>query len=305
MVTSEKNFSHLSAEGQKRDPKVILRNLWKRNRLGPFYIIRPPILTSDSPSKLLEMWLDDFLSEILYHQRKISQEEARELLEVGVSDFYLIKKDEGDREFKVNSQAVSDFIKAHAYPPLELPHKIIAVFQAEDLNLQVANKWLKTLEEPQEKITTLFLTTSNKALLSTLESRAITLRILPEDKAASKNLADPSCGSFAEFITKEVSSRDFWLHIASDKQLEALESFSQDMRKVHLILDQLKYSAPLAQELFELCHNYVTLYCHESRVLAKWLEEIQWFRQAQTFNNAPAERFVGLFHLIQQVDAHR
>lgn len=285
----------------EKAPEKILLSQWKKRKLGPFYIIRPPILSGDNDRALLKDWLKNLYIEIIKSEKNINHEKALELWELGVSDLYSIEKEEGDREFKVNSSAVHEFIKAHTYAPLEYPYKIVAVWDADDLGLQVANKWLKTLEEPQENITTLFITSSNRPLLSTLESRAITLRLSP----ALDNVKEREFSNFYDYISYQIDNRPYWQEVANDKQLNALKDFASDMRKVHPLLDQLKYAPALAKELFELCHQYVSNHCHEGRLLERWLLEIQWFQKARVFNNAPGERFLGLFQIIQDVEAHR
>lgn len=284
-----------------RRPERILLSQWKKRKLGPFYIIRPPILSGDNNREVLKEWLKNLYIEFIKDQKSIDQTKAQELLELGVSDLYSIEKEEEDREYKVNSSAVHEFIKAHTYEPLEFPYKVIAVWDADDLGLQVANKWLKTLEEPQANITTLFITSSNRPLLSTLESRAITLRLSPQlNKEAPKEF-----NSFLDYISHQMENRPYWQSVANEKQIKAIKEFSTDMRKAHILLDQIKYAPALAKELYELCHEYVSTSCHEGRLLEQWLTEVQWFQKARTFNNAPGERFLGLFQIIQEVEAHR
>lgn len=283
-----------------RNPHRILFSLWQRRKIGSFYIIRPPILSHHDSRADLKTWLNSFFMDIIAQEKNCDAKKAKELMELGVSDFYIIEKDEGDREYKIHSNAVSEFVKAHNYPPLEFSYKFIVVWDAEDLSTQISNKWLKTLEEPQENIITLFLTTSNRPLLSTIESRAITLRLAPNKETWNINSSE----NFLDFLGNQVEQRVFWKEEANEKQKQTLLDFAGNMTQVHKILDQLKYSQPLSKEVFELCHNYVTFNCREPRLMELWLKEIQWFEKANTFNNAPGERFLGLFHVIQQIDGH-
>jgi hypothetical protein len=295
-----------------KDPSTLLIDLYKKDKLGPLYIIRPPVLmqqvdSASSTSKkeqanLTSTWAHNLSIEILKLEKGISDPEAKELEELGASDLYHIKKDSDHKEYKVEEQSTNDFIKAHSYPPLEFKYKIIAVHEADKITERIANKWLKTLEEPLTNVVTLFLTNSNKALLQTIESRAITLRLLPETSDKKLEILPEDKESFSEFLNRNLQGETPLNRIVTDTQKKNLSKFIQSPNRTHFFLDSLKGSRHLQHELYKICQTYAQTRSKGPRDLAHWLEESAWFDKASTYNNAPSERFLGLLQLVQQIE---
>lgn len=70
------------------------------------------------------------------------------------------------------------------YPPFESNHKVYILADAEKMNRESANSFLKLLEEPPSYLTLILITSSKNALLDTIRSRcrAIYFPLLSEDE---------------------------------------------------------------------------------------------------------------------------
>jgi DNA polymerase-3 subunit delta' len=87
------------------------------------------------------------------------------------------------------------FIRQLAQSPLSAPRKVGVVFEADRLNPNSANAFLKTLEEPPLGTTILLLTARPYSLLPTIRSRCLNFRMpagaaAPDDPALAEWIAD-------------------------------------------------------------------------------------------------------------------
>ncbi|GEM_PF-2431379 len=284
-------------------PEIILEDLYRRKKLGPFYIIRPPVLDDHpNPTKQLDEWCQNFVANIISIEKGFDHEKAKEQIKLGFSDFSLIEKNPDNRAYKVDDEGIKEFFKAQSYPPLESSYKIVAVRDADKLNQQVANKWLKTLEEPIDRVTTLFLVGNNRPLLKTLESRAITLRL----RGTAPNIDQENqiaAMDFSHFLKDQIQNEDGLGSIASESQKGNILKYCENNQSYHYFLDSLKGSHELQEEMFKVLSEYFEKKATDPKLLDRWLEEIKWFQKAKTYNNSPSERFLGLLQLIQQINA--
>ncbi len=143
-----------------------------RNRtLGHFYI-----LNSESQEYAID-WAKQFCLSILEdHQADLDRNKRR--LSQGHPDILWLAPQ--DEIYKIENKDFDPLFQAMAHKPLELPWKFIFVEKPQTIGTSYANKLLKTLEEPTEACTIFFLSTGSRPLLSTIESRAIKLRLLEE-----------------------------------------------------------------------------------------------------------------------------
>ncbi len=260
-------------------PEEIILDRYEKSKLAPLYIIRGPI---NNESVDLEEWADD-LSKKLIEKVKGPFEDFSQL---GHSDLIFLHKDKEAKEFRLKDPAVTEFNKAHNYPPLELKHKFIFVFNAEAISTALANKWLKTLEEPLDSISTFFLCEKPTRLLQTIESRAITLRLKP--KNSFKTLS-PTSGDFHHYLGGKLT----------DKTSEKLSVY---IRKgsLHHLLEFIKAGQEERRLIFDHLNEFIIAHPANIRIKSKWLEELKWFQKSKAYNNMVSERFVGLLQVIEQ-----
>jgi len=136
------------------------------------------------------------------------------------------------------------FIRQLAQSPLSAPRKVGIVFEAERMNPNSANAFLKTLEEPAVGTTLLLLTTHPYSLLSTIRSRCLNFRLpavaaatddavlqgwLDDYRAWLRNLAGGSAdkataGRQVIAVYGLVSRFSHWLEAAGGRALEQLRA---------------------------------------------------------------------------------
>lgn len=133
-----------------------------------------------------------------------------------------------------------------AYKPLVSPFKVIIILNADKMNIQAANAFLKTLEEPQEQ--TLFILTTERLsnILPTIRSRCQTIRfstlskdviieyLIKEKQISAVNAklaAEISEGSLRKAVDFHYQSEEFLpipdlLNLCDHSQKSSLESLN-------------------------------------------------------------------------------
>jgi DNA polymerase-3 subunit delta' len=88
---------------------------------------------------------------------------------------------------RISIDQIKDIQHAASLPPFEGKQKVFIIDGAELMSIEAANCLLKTLEEPNDKITFLLLTTNDRLVPATVVSRCqrIELQPLPIDKEAA------------------------------------------------------------------------------------------------------------------------
>lgn len=93
-----------------------------------------------------------------------------------------MKEKDRDRENRVKEigvEVVDDIIHFSSLPPYEGRYRVMIVDDAEQLSPEAANRLLKTLEEPEERVIYILLTVSEKLVLPTIASRCQKLELRP------------------------------------------------------------------------------------------------------------------------------
>jgi len=281
----------------------LLLKLYQRKKLAPFYIIRGPISSTHCP--LLE-WAQEFSAQLLEQHKSISLEQAREQIQLGHQDLLFITKEadeknmgEDQKAYKVDDPHMRDYFKAVQYPPMDLQQKFIFIDKGQLIGDYFANKWLKTLEEPAQNVTTIFLVETQGPLLNTIESRAITLRI---------QRGDP--GQFYHCPLEHEDFTAFLARCAKEWDIpkgarKKIDDFCQNSNQYHLLLDALRESPALRTPIYTVMNDYMLAPNHTIHAQQHWLEEIQWFHKADVFNNSTSERFFGLLRCVIESTAHK
>jgi hypothetical protein len=291
-----------------KSAEYLLLRLYKKNKLAPFYIIRGPISYPHCP--LLE-WSFTFAAKILELEKSISSEQAQELIKLGHRDLLFITKseakadsDEGypqvdEKNYKVDDPLMREYFKAVQYGPMDLKQKFIFIDKGQLIGDYFANKWLKTLEEPEPNVTTIFLVENQTPLLHTIESRAITFRVQKDHPEKFYHILHEH-EDFVEFLGRHYPHWTLPPNIAGKVEL-----FVNAPHQIHLLIETLKESAILKRELYQLMNDYILATNHNLYAQQHWLDEIQWFHQAEVFNNSQSERFYGLLRCVIESQAHK
>lgn len=148
----------------------------KKDRLGHFYH-----LTTTAPEQEAKSILFDFVEKFIkdyYEQIEKLNKNYSNLLDhpdvliIGAED----EEDEASGKFyKIdNAQKLIRFLE---FKSLTGKRKFVIIHDAHKITLPLANKWLKTLEEPPVETTLFLLNPRQFKLIPTINSRAIELRI--------------------------------------------------------------------------------------------------------------------------------
>lgn len=288
----------------KKNAENLLLQLYAKKRLAPFYVIRGPISSSLNP---LLQWARDFATQLISSEKKISSHQAAQLVELGHQDLLFITKakdeenpDEQDgKAYKVDDPQMRQYFKAVQYGPIDLAQKFIFIDKAQLINEYFANKWLKTLEEPAQNVTTLFLVETQMPLLDTIESRAITFRVKGEHPENDYPYPEQD-EDFSAFLKRNATHWSL-----PQSSLDKIQLFCQSPDQYHHLLSSLKVSPDLRNSLFELMNDYMLAPNNNLHAQQRWLTEIRWFKEAKTFNNSAAERFVGLLMCVMEARESR
>ena len=145
-----------------KNPLDIFVSRYKSGQLPSFLIVKINS-SADNPKKKLEGWASLVLDKL-----KLSKDHP---------DVLWVKKDDKNKLFQVDSSEIKELYSFQKYRPLLAPSRLIFVEDAHLLTERLENKLLKTLEEPQEETSIIFLSPSTKKFLPTIESRAVILTL--------------------------------------------------------------------------------------------------------------------------------
>jgi len=153
-------------------------HLWRNKRLGPLYIIRPPLLETNVS---LLTWSQTLQEQILEEHFKVSKQRAKEKREQGHPDILNIYKDQADKNYKVDNTGIEELFRMQMHSATEINHRFIFIHEGEKIKEALANKLLKVLEDLRSDMTILILNNSQKQMLKTIESRAIKLSMFLDE----------------------------------------------------------------------------------------------------------------------------
>ena len=188
------------------------------------------------------------------------------------------KTQKADAEIKVEQvREVSGFL---AYTAASSPYRVIIVDSADDLNPNAANALLKSLEEPPPQTVFLLINHRSEAILPTIASRCVRLRmhplspeqtqtvlayilpdVTPEGRAALARYANGSPGMA---VVLQEGKWEIWL---KDSILLLQQWPKLPMQMVHLFIDRVL--AAKSDEVFKLV--LYLLYMLLSRVVSSGL----------------------------------
>ncbi|MEE8419502.1 MAG: DNA polymerase III subunit delta' C-terminal domain-containing protein [Dehalococcoidales bacterium] len=86
---------------------------------------------------------------------------------------------EARQRAEISIDQIRDIQRSASLPPFEGSHRVYIIDRAELLSLEAANCLLKTLEEPNERVLFILLTTNDRLLPETVISRCQTVRLTP------------------------------------------------------------------------------------------------------------------------------
>ena len=247
---------------------------------APLYIIRPP---SDGHFQLRD-WHQNFLVNLLGKTTGLDSKAARERLKWGHPDLPVLAPASPGQNYKIEDADLAPLFSAQAHRPLELPQRLISILDAECIPERYANKMLKTLEEPRPDTSIFLLVGGQRPLLSTIESRAITLR-LPSERPQTPPLS-PSLSE----------SRQQWFEREWKERTQGKIPWPPNPLRFHALVDTLKKNFSLQKTFVEMVIDWHRTPYPPAANKSAILEELRWFARAEAFHNSPSERLIGLIH---------
>ena len=253
---------------------------------NPLYIIRPPASaqSAKAPREQLLAWHQNFLEGLLGQALGISPKEARERLRWGHPDLPVLSPSSPGQNYKIEDADLAPLFRAQAHRPLELPQRLISILDAECIPQRYANKMLKTLEEPRPDTSVFLLANDQRPLLSTVESRALTLRL----PSKSSEMAAPS--------TSLSETRQQWFEREWKERTHGKVAWPENPLRFHSLVDTLKKNLPLQRLFVEMIIDWHRTPLSPAASKPAILEELRWFARAEAFHNSPSERLVGLIY---------
>ncbi|MBN2669395.1 MAG: hypothetical protein JXR60_09205 [Bacteroidales bacterium] len=185
---------------------------------------------------------------------------------------------DGKKASSIYVDESSEIIKKLNYKPFEAEYKVMIIWLAEKMNVQTANKLLKTLEEPSNNTLLLLIAENTDYMLSTILSRVQQIKIPPiagEDLKPylTENYeADEDQINFAIHYGKGNFSKTVEALHQAEQNIQYLEWFMEYMRLSYRnsMLDLMSLNdAIIAQEKNEIIGflNYALRYIRDNFML--------------------------------------
>ena len=227
-------------------PLKALLQRYKDRKLAHFYTLTTGgQLSSAKKDQILNEWVSNLLVNILSHENNWDLEHARKSLELGHEDILNVETDE--KSYKVSDNAISAFFNFIRFRPSKLNYSITIFKQSQKISQILANKLLKTLEEPPEGHIFIFLKSSDEEALATIESRTIKINIQNNEESSSANFNEQ--GSFRDFL--EVKCDD-------EELKETLNATKQGSLNLEQLKDLIKSKPEREATLHRLIASYVS-----------------------------------------------
>ena len=196
--------------------EILLYN-WNNNRAANFYIV------CSRSGRFLSDWMETFCIQFLSQHLELAPKKALRRFKQGHPDLlYLTPPKDG--HYKMEDNHLEELIRGQYFHPIELPRKLFVIADAHKIRRDYASRLLKTLEEPHPLSSIFFLNPHSHAMLPTIESRSILLR-LPLPPSANP----PTTSSLDELTLNLKSASPFHERTLSsivDKILDTCEDYA-------------------------------------------------------------------------------
>lgn len=258
---------------------------YQESKLAHFYTLHT---SSDAQveekEELLNKWCENLLINILAHENNWTIEHAKDSLALGHEDILIINTDE--KSYKVSDKCIEELFNFIRFKPSKLKYSFTIFKQSQKISPILANKLLKTLEEPPEGHLFLFLKSSDEKTLETIDSRTIKINIT----STSATRQAKSYENFKDYIKNKCQD---------DELSQTLASISQ----TNLCLDKLKDLIKEAPETeAKICHliseylaNDATSDIHKVQLC---LDAIEQTTREIPFNGASKSRLARILQLV-------
>lgn len=275
--------------------KEALLTKYKKGQLSHFYVVSCP-LSSHEASEFLETWINDLLANIIKIQREnITIEKAQEVLKLGHPDIQFINTE--NKSYTLKGEEFDDFFKFLNFNNHSLPRKFIVVWDAYKISEILANKLLKTLEEPPVDTTIFFVDPLKKEVLPTISSRAIHLNI-PLDSLNDKDKSTQpriESHSFANWWSKR-NEKSY--NESQEKIAEQLARLEQKSLNLYEFIDLIKAKSFSEDELLGLIYSWIRECGSDGQQIGIFLDQMAKIDDQKVYHGATQNRVIPLIEKL-------
>ena len=261
----------------------ILLNKWHAKTLGHFYILTAGVNSNRSTEDLMT-FVNALLKAVLTKENQLSQLSFEHVRELNYPDILYVEPTSAHYvmdDFKL-------FFKTLCYNNYQLSWRFIIVDQAHLIPEIILNKLLKSLEETRKDTTIFFLNPTSKALLKTVESRALNLKLVSTaNSSINFNLPDKT-NLFNYLLDKYENQAEMHslINIFSKYlngqlgEVKFIESFQSKS------IDAMNFAKLAIDILSSLDTNF--------KLKESALNEIKWFMTSVDYNLNNEDRILGM-----------
>lgn len=262
----------------------------------PPLVIITPHSETNGPENFLNNWMKEFITEYLSLAKKIDKSQAKSLFENTHPDIAIIKKPESGKAYALKNNDLEIFFSIHLYKNWELPTRIIVIERADLIPEVYANKMLKTLEEPTERTITVLLNPYSKKMLSTIQSRSITLRLSKLNNDHKKIILKNHHDKISSFLN---------CFSENEEQYSVLKEIMKNDRKYYKLPQLLKDDPEFRDKLFSKIIEIQSFSNIGLQQYKQFTNELNWFYQSKTYNGMELERFIGLIKSFRRDESRQ
>lgn len=259
---------------------------YKSTQMAHFYTLQTAgQLEVDQKSQILNEWANNFLANILAFENNWNLDHALESLERGHEDILVVETEE--KSYKVSDKKIEEFFNFIRFKPSKLKYCITIFRESQKVSQILANKLLKTLEEPPEGHLFIFLKSSSEKSLATIDSRTINISI---QNSSNDNKAQQHGLNFNDFIENNC-------------QDEELKTLLQKVTPQSLKLDELTALLKEKSGREINLHHLIAAYINQSEDFSiqsqmSCLLAIQNSSLEIPFNGSPKSRLPRLLQFV-------
>ncbi len=244
--------------------KDILISKYKSGTMAHFYTLTINCELEDAMA-----WLEDLLINII--EKKHPRDHQ---------DILFIETEE--KKYTLKNNEFRDFFSFLGTRPIELTRKFIIIKDAHKISDTIANKLLKTLEEPEVEASIFLINSAKQEIMPTISSRAINLNI--NDDSSKDSL--PNFNSAQEFIDSH-----------SSISAKLIAGFLKTRSNTDLVTG-LKDKAFDENEFIKLITQVCTYYPKKERGLSSTIETLKEYELQREYNNTLAHRVTFLVNKV-------
>ena len=248
--------------------------------MSHFYILEAHSSITEK-QKFIRKSIDQFIIDVIQTEKNISRESAKSQLQLGHGDVLYITKSDKGQEYTLKSGDFDPFFNFLSYKNLELKQRFIIVENAHLIGKTLANKLLKSLEEPTPDTTIFFLTDSTSHMLDTILSRAIKWTLRDENMMHQEFIGLKSKVQLIQYLCK------------GSKRSEIIGKYLNGDIPLHELLDKASKKSDY-EELFKILINALTETQYFDKSKESLLNQMKWWSKARKYHNSPQETLINL-----------